>query len=382
MRLLAPAKINLHLRVGPLARDGFHPLLSWFCTIGLFDTLTLKLRSCAPVPGLREHDAGEELVQLETDWPDLPVDERNLVVRAGRALAGTPGRRADAAAARREGVSVFLRKRIPMGAGLGGGSSDAARVLLGLNNLWGIGWSAQRLSEFSAQLGSDVPFFQHGPSAICSGRGEVVRTIARPAVSWVVLVLPAMHMPTPTVYRRFDEMKLGRTETIEMEPDWNAWTQFTSDRLLACLVNDLEAPAFSISPELGRLHQAVEQRLGRVVRMSGSGSSLFTLFDSQHAADEAAERIAVDLKVEARAVALRRNFRTTWMFRTHVVLVRLTRKRVTARQQGRRVARKCILCACSGAFSHHEAGRYGCSFTSFYAGCDYASYGSPHQPVW
>jgi 4-diphosphocytidyl-2-C-methyl-D-erythritol kinase len=306
MRLLAPAKINLHLRVGPLASDGFHPLLSWFCTIGLFDTLTLKLRSRAS--GSREHQAGQSLVRLETDFPDLPVDERNLVVRAGSALADTPGRRVNAPAARREGVSVFLEKRIPMGAGLGGGSSDAACALLGLNNLWGIGWSAQRLSEFSAQFGSDVPFFLHGPSAICRGRGEIVRSIAPPAVSWGVLVLPAIHMPTPAVYRRFDEMKLGRQEIIETEPDWNAWTQLTSEKLLACLVNDLEAPAFSISPELARLHQAVERRLRRIVRMSGSGSSLFTLFDSRDAADESAERIAVDLKVQAKAVRMAPEF--------------------------------------------------------------------------
>jgi 4-diphosphocytidyl-2-C-methyl-D-erythritol kinase len=294
MRLLAPAKINLHLRVGPPQVDGFHSLLSWFCTVGLFDTLTFTLDPS---------EAGRGDLVVRSDRSDLPTDARNLVYRVGKALADTPDGD-EHPAGQREGVSVFIEKRIPIGAGLGGGSSDAARTLLGLNNLWGIGWSAQQLSEFGARFGSDVPFFFHGPSSVCTGRGEIVRPIAPPSAHHAVLVTPAIHMPTPNVYRRFDEMKLGDEETINRQPDWNAWARLPSVRLLAELVNDLEAPAFSLMPVLDEMRRSIERLLSRVVRMSGSGSSLFTLYDDAPAAIEAAEQISVDLKIPAQHVEL------------------------------------------------------------------------------
>ncbi len=308
MRLLAPAKINLHLRVGPPSMDGFHPLLSWFCTIGLFDTLTLSLNPPGSRTGIvtgMERATGRgalgSVVNLSTDFPDLPTDDRNLIVRVAKTLADTLGPQQGL---RREGVSVVLEKTIPMGAGLGGGSSDAARMLLGLNNLWGIGWSTQRLSEFGARFGSDLAFFFDGSSAICMGRGEVVRPVAEPRARWAVLMLPGIHMATSEVYRRFDEMKLGRTETIKDEPDWSAWSKLSADQLMALLVNDLEAAAFSLSRELREIHVAASKTLDRFVRMSGSGSSLFTLFDSQQAAADAAEHVRAELNVSAQSLLL------------------------------------------------------------------------------
>jgi 4-diphosphocytidyl-2-C-methyl-D-erythritol kinase len=119
-----------------------------------------------------------------------------------------------------------------------------------------------------------------------------------------VLMLPTIHMATPAVYRRFDEMGLGRLDTIKAEADWNAWSSLSADTLLPHLVNDLEAAAFSLSPELENLHRAAEKLLDRVVRMSGSGSSLFTLFDSQAAANEAAQRVQSELNVWAQALLL------------------------------------------------------------------------------
>jgi len=308
MRLLAPAKINLHLRVGPPNPDGFHPLLSWFCTVGLFDTLTLKLDSAAaesPPHETAHATPGSPVISLATDRTDLPTDEKNLVVRVAKALADTPSdesRREDADrhAGRREGVSAFLEKRIPMGAGLGGGSSDAARALLGLNNLWGIGWSAQRLSEFASQFGSDLPFFFHGPSSVCTGRGEVVKPVPPPSVAkWVVLALPDIHMPTAAVYGRFDELDLGFDEHIDegRQPDWCEWSSRKSKDLLAGLVNDLERPAFEIRKDLGTLRADIELKLGRPVRMSGSGSSLFTLYDERREAEAAANIISTSFGV-------------------------------------------------------------------------------------
>jgi 4-diphosphocytidyl-2-C-methyl-D-erythritol kinase len=316
MRLLCPAKINLHLRVGPLREDGFHPLLSWFCTAGLFDTLTLE--QATPFAGVED-----SFVALRCDNPDLPCDRRNLVVRIGEAFAqearqigGASTSLGTGAAEKgdrtvkgyvealiradnlREGnlgggapvpseiearvfpVTVDLRKRIPAGAGLGGGSSDGARMLLGLNSLWNTGRAADSLSGFAARFGSDLPFFLFGPSSVCKGRGEIVKPVLRPRPRWVLLVLPAIVMPTPEVYRRFDAMQLGRAADIEIEPDWIAWSKLDARELMDCLVNDLETPAFSISAPLSALRETLAGMLGRAVRMSGSGSSLFTLYDA------------------------------------------------------------------------------------------------------
>jgi 4-diphosphocytidyl-2-C-methyl-D-erythritol kinase len=277
MRLLAPAKINLHLRVGPPRADGFHPLLSWMTTVGLFDTLTLEQR-----PAVVQADP----VVLSCDMPGLPCDERNLVVRVARAWLE------ETQVASR--VSITLQKRIPMGAGLGGGSSDGAHALMGLNRLWRTARAANDLSAFAARFGSDLSFFFHGPSSVCRGRGEIVTPVARPKACWAVLVLPNLSMPTPDVYRRFDQLRLGSDRNIEEAPPWDRWSALGSEELLPCLVNDLEQPAFDIAPALGTLRARIEQTAGRPVRMSGSGSSLFTLFDLPDEASDAARRIEND----------------------------------------------------------------------------------------
>jgi 4-diphosphocytidyl-2-C-methyl-D-erythritol kinase len=221
-------------------------------------------------------------------------------------------------------VSIRLEKRVPAGGGLGGGSSDAASMLLGLNRLWvsNVGEAvdspndeAQRstagmedmreLCEMASRLGSDVPFFLYGPSSICKGRGEQVRPIGVPErAKWVTLVLPPIGMPTADVYRRFDAMNLGREQDVEREPSWHKWVTLGSRSLLAELVNDLEAPAFALRPDLGNLRAAIERSLDRPARMSGSGSSLFTLYDERDEAHAAAERITIDHGVRAVAVEL------------------------------------------------------------------------------
>ena len=301
MRILAPAKINLHLRVGRARSDGFHPLLSWMCTAGLFDTLTFVRRSgsgvavdssTASFPVGAPNDGS--WFSLSTDHPRLPTDSRNLVTKVATALADALGRDGEGPIGRRERVSAFLVKRIPSGAGLAGGSSDGAAALRALATMWKLDWSRKRLSDFAAKFGSDLSFFFFGPSAICTGRGEIVRPIAPPTASHAVLMLPAIEMPTPAVYRRFDEMNLGAAgnEAIANEPDFASWTTLKSDALLAELVNDLEAPAFAIRPELGELRATLERGLKKVVRMSGSGSSLFTLCDD----GDSAERLAAQVR--------------------------------------------------------------------------------------
>jgi len=166
-RTPAPAKINLHLRVGPPTADGFHPLLSWMVTVALFDKLEFTLVDGPPG------------VALSCDDPAIPVDASNLVVKTASALLET-NRASGAALSRDRSVAISLQKRIPIGAGLGGGSSDGAFTLIALDRLLGINWSAQRLADFAARFGSDLSFFFHGPSSICTGRGQIVHPIAVP----------------------------------------------------------------------------------------------------------------------------------------------------------------------------------------------------------
>lgn len=353
---LAPAKINLHLRVGPPGSDGFHPLLTWMCTVALFDTLDVRVPSQRQKEeaGSSAGDVGDRgIITMTCDDPRLPCDESNLVVRAGRLVAGaiaerrrpetgrrTPTREGGVSSAVAEATNamttaatgaapgasapqprgldaenaretlapvaaavVALEKRVPFGAGLGGGSSDAASAMLALNRLWRGGLDAAALAALGARVGSDVPFFFFGPSSVCTGRGEVVRPVAAPRVArWALLVLPEIAMPTPAVYRRFDEMKLGDAVDLRDEPDWAAWADLESNKLLPLLVNDLEGPSFALRPELGELRREIELRLGRPVRMSGSGSSLFTLFDHANEAEVAARQVGRQLGVRALAV--------------------------------------------------------------------------------
>lgn len=301
LRVACPAKINLHLRVGRQRADGFHPLLSWMCTVGLFDTLTLERQSA--------NAAGS--IALSCDDPALPCDQRNLVVRAGEAWLAERDARAN--------YRVHLEKRIPAGGGLGGGSSDGARMLVALNILEATGASPTELAEFAARFGSDLSFFMFAPSAACRGRGELVEPLPAPLPRWALLALPELAMPTPAVYRRFDElMERGGGAVrptdddgevaILAEPDWREWASLSAGPLLRQLQNDLEAPAFSISPALGALRADMEQSLQRPIRMSGSGSTLFTLFDAEHEARAAAGQVAGAHAVRAVAVELAPRF--------------------------------------------------------------------------
>jgi 4-diphosphocytidyl-2-C-methyl-D-erythritol kinase len=288
-RVTAPAKINLHLRVGPPTADGFHPLLSWMATVGLFDNLEFTL---VDSPG----------VAISCDDPAIPCDESNLIVKTASAILEM-SRDTDKSRSVR-GVAASLHKRIPVGAGLGGGSSDGAFTLVALNRLLGLSYDAERLSAIAARFGSDLAFFLHGSSSVCTGRGEIVRPIARPRPRYAVLILPGIHMATPAVYRQFDAMRLGKAETLHDAPDWREWSMLDALELLPLLVNDLEAPAFALSAQLAALHEKATSVARRIVRMSGSGSSLFTLFNDRDEAETSADRLRLQSGITVRAVEL------------------------------------------------------------------------------
>lgn len=300
MKVLSPAKLNLFLHVGPRREDGFHPLSSWMCTIGLYDTLDFQLNhaqadtTASDIP----------LITLKCDHPELATDQSNLIVRAATALAQTKSSNSEVKQTHTGNVTVSLQKQIPMGAGLGGGSSNAASTLLALNQLWQMRLSIEQLHEIAMTLGSDVPFFLHAPSAWCTGRGEKVRPEVVPACQSTVVLLPPVHTSTPQVYKQFDQMSLGAIGNIEKVPSIEPLATLSATELLDRLHNDLQAPAFAIHPELAMLKDEAQAIVEQPILLTGSGSSLFTLFDEPHQAAIAASQLEKRLRIKTVAVPL------------------------------------------------------------------------------
>lgn len=267
LRALSPAKINLTLRVGPLRGDGFHPVDSLVTRVDLCDEIVVR---AAP--------AGE--FTLTCDDPRVPCDVTNLAVRAASAL------RAAAERDRRginRGAALSIAKRIPMGAGLGGGSSNAATTLKLLNSFWRLGYTTVQLSEIGATLGSDVPLFLFDGVCRIAGRGEIVTPLGLKLDAFAVLILPGLHCATPAVYRKFDE--LGKATSEDARESQLLAALDDVEHLQPLLFNDLEPAAFATCPELGALCDRLQREPGLQLRMSGSGSTLFRLFsDAANAA--------------------------------------------------------------------------------------------------
>lgn len=266
VRVRAFAKINLTLRVLGRDQDGYHDLRTAFQSVALHDTLIVTLT--------------REDWSLESDDPRCPCDRSNLVWRAAKSLWREAGRRGLPS-----GVHVRIRKRIPVQAGLGGGSSDAAAALRALACLWRLSVSHERLHAICNALGSDVPFFLHGGSMLGLGRGEVLFRLADWPRSWVVLVVPAEGVPTADAYRWWDEDSMGRRPARHGRGGMGVAP-------LSELTNDLQYPVAVRRPEIARL----ASRLGRLgayhAMMSGSGSAVFGLFEQERSARSAAAALA------------------------------------------------------------------------------------------
>jgi 4-diphosphocytidyl-2-C-methyl-D-erythritol kinase len=246
-----PAKINLFLEVGEKRADGFHEVRTVIQTLDLYDAISVE-----------EKPGG---ISLECDHPELPVDFRNLCWRAADLL------RREAQSKR--GAHIRIKKRIPIAAGLGGGSSDAAGVLILCNKLWKLGLSNARLRRLAAMIGSDVPFFIEGGTALCTGRGEKVSPIEKASSYPFILVTPPVGVSTADIYR---SMNGGGVLLHEREQRLiHAVVSVDSLRVARHLYNRLEdsnAPHMNVVRGLKSLlvkHGA----LG--ASMSGSGPSVF-----------------------------------------------------------------------------------------------------------
>ncbi|MGA7990152.1 MAG: 4-(cytidine 5'-diphospho)-2-C-methyl-D-erythritol kinase [Thermoanaerobaculia bacterium] len=264
LRVTSFAKINRELRVLGKRPDGFHELDTVFQTVDLTETLDL----------LEEEEGGGE-VSLTIEGADLPADGSNLVLRAAAALRERFNVR--------RGARIHLSKKIPVGGGLGGGSSNAAAALRGLTTLWDLPLGKRTLHAVAASLGSDVPFFLLGGRARGQGRGEVLTPLPDGPEEWVLLVFPPFSLSTAEVYGRLPARALtGSPSATKVS---GSETGGGPER------NDLEQAAESLRGELRRIRSALAGSGARSARLSGSGSTVFGTFGTKDEAAKARESL-------------------------------------------------------------------------------------------
>jgi 4-diphosphocytidyl-2-C-methyl-D-erythritol kinase len=283
--LLAPAKLNLFLHVVGQRADGYHQLQSLFCLIDWADRIDMRSR-----------DDGQIRRLGDLSWPV----ETDLGLRAACLLRDAAMAQGHEAAASL-GVDLQIDKQIPSGAGLGGGSSDAASVLMGLNQLWGLGFSREVLADLGLQLGADVPFFVHGQAAFVEGIGDRMQSL-EPACEWFLVMVPAVGVPTVQIFRDAEltrDTKALRISDLSDAASVPVWT-FGH--------NDLEPVAcrqFSAVRKALQTLQTCGQALGlplQAMRMSGSGGAVFASCADRGQAEQLASRLAAQASAEGQQI--------------------------------------------------------------------------------
>lgn len=275
LTLTAPAKINLLLHIAGDRPDGFHELVMVMQSIDLADTVTVKERQ---EPG----------ISLSCDRPNVPTDNSNLAWKAADLMQ----RRFPDVAKKRSGITIDLVKRIPMGAGLAGGSADCAAVLVGIDLLWDLGLTKLELQTLAAELGSDISFCVAGGTALCTGRGEIIDPL--PGLDDLYAVLAKyedLPVPTPWAYKTY-RAEFGstypettteldrRTEQLRTGSMMNAIVQGDGAAIGKGLHNDLEKVVLPHYPKIQNLRNEFSKTNSLGVMMSGSGSTVFALAQS------------------------------------------------------------------------------------------------------
>ncbi|PFH10457.1 4-diphosphocytidyl-2-C-methyl-D-erythritol kinase [Collimonas sp. PA-H2] len=269
----APAKLNLFLHVTGRRPDGYHLLQTVFQLVDFNDLLHFELRD-------------DDQIRRSTDIPGVP-EESDLIVRAARLLQSAIRQKAVASAGSAPaplGANIGIEKNLPMGGGLGGGSSDAATTLMALNRLWQGGLSRQELMALGLQLGADVPFFLFGRNAFAEGIGESLQKLDTPGL-WFVIIQPGVTIPTEII---FSSSELTRSTKPVKMTDFSIGTKKLFGK------NDLEAVAVSKFPEVA----AAIKWLGNYgeARMTGSGACVFCAFTEEHDADEVLKSVPAQWK--------------------------------------------------------------------------------------
>ncbi|MGW8481625.1 4-(cytidine 5'-diphospho)-2-C-methyl-D-erythritol kinase [Microbacterium sp. NPDC055903] len=273
VRVRAPGKINVFLGVGDRHEDGYHALATVFQAVSLYEDVIA-----------RPSDGFSIVVKGVADPSTVPLDDRNLAMRAAKLLAAVTGYDG--------GVALELRKGVPVAGGMGGGSADAAAALLACDALWGTGLSPARLHELAARLGADVPFALHGGTAVGTGRGDQLSpALARGRFDWV-LVLSEEGLSTPVIYRRLDEHR-AHGEALADDPPMSldvpipvlqALRAGDPHSLAASMHNDLEVAAVQEKPELQEIIREGLNAGALSGIVSGSGPTVAFLCDSADSA--------------------------------------------------------------------------------------------------
>ena len=263
------AKINWRLRILGRRADGFHELRTIFQTVTLQDKLTFSARD-------------DDQLHLTSDSTDIPVDESNLILRAALILRAHHG--ID------RGASIHLEKVIPVEGGLGGGSSNAAITLLGLAHLWKLETSKEELTQLGARLGADVPFFLTGGTALGKGLGTEVSPVNEVTAEHLLIVKPEAKVSTLEAYKALNSPALTKVDSDIILSISRADEQFTDSHPNA-LHNDFEPVVFQLKPEIWRVKDALLRAGARGALLSGSGSSVFGVFDRGEAQGRAIEML-------------------------------------------------------------------------------------------
>jgi len=260
-----PAKINLGLHMIHKREDGYHELETLLQMVSLYDSIELESLSSG--------------IELICDQPGIPKDHTNLVVQAARLLLDT------CFPENKPGVRIRLDKKIPSGAGLGGGSGNAAGVLMGLNVLWDLKLSRKNLIPLSARLGADVPFFLTAPRALGRGRGDEVTSVQGIGKFDVLLVYPGFPIATPWVYQNLNLKLTNPQNNISILKKFLSASQV--GKLGECLYNDLEPVVIQRYPEIQAIKEALFSLGAKGSLLSGSGSTVFAVFDNPDFAKKA-----------------------------------------------------------------------------------------------
>ena len=265
MRILSPAKINLFLQVTGKRPDGYHELFSLMCCVTLYDTIFLQF--------------GTEKIEIESSHPQIPLDETNLAHKSADLFFKTLGIK--------EGVKITIEKNIPIAAGLGGGSSNAASVLSGLNRYYNFPFSQARLVAYGRSLGADVPFLLSQKPALASGIGEKLEPYREPLPYRVIIVDPGFGISTAEVYQKLN-LRLTKCKKKITKPSLKK----TGYNVALHLCNDLEAVTVSKYPEIKLVKEQLVKHGALGALMSGSGPTVFGLFSDQEKAGQA--MLAID----------------------------------------------------------------------------------------
>jgi 4-diphosphocytidyl-2-C-methyl-D-erythritol kinase len=262
LTLKAPAKINWFLNILGKRSDGYHEIQSLMQKVTLYDQLTF--------------DLSDNLI-LETGAP-IP-SEQNLIYKAAMLLKNRYG--ID------RGAVIYLEKKIPMGAGLGGGSSDAAAALLGLNKLWSLGLSTEELCRAAEELGSDVPFFLYGPLSYAYGRGEKLEPLSAQKPLSIVLVKPLFDVSTAWVYKNFAMLTKKDGKVNNIRHFIRNIERAELSGITGHISNDLESVTINSYPVIAEIKERLCYQGAVFALMSGSGSTVFGVFESLKRAEEA-----------------------------------------------------------------------------------------------